>query len=84
MSRARQNPIGLPLPVSVRLVRAGSGEHTHILNPKTGQTLCRSGFGRSGGQQKLFASNANHVTCYRCVKLAQMNEAAGREPWDAE
>lgn len=83
MGRARRNPIGLPLPPSTTLVRAGAGHHTHILNPKTGHTLCESGLGRAGGQQELFVSNARQATCYRCVKLAQMNLAAGREPWES-
>lgn len=82
MGRARQNPIGLPLPPSATLVRVGAGGHTHILNPQTGWHLCESGLGRSGGHQQLYRSNATQATCYRCVKLAQMNMAAGRQPWE--
>lgn len=82
MSRARRNPIGLVLPPGTQLVRVGNGEHTHVFNPKTGHTLCESGLGRAGGQQRLFQANARQATCYRCVKLAKMNLAAGREPWE--
>jgi len=78
--RARRNPIGLPLH-GTPLVRVGSGEHTHVLNPRTQQTLCRSGLARAGGEQQLFKSEATQATCYRCIKLAQVNAEAGREPW---
>jgi hypothetical protein len=81
MGNARRNPIGLPLPPEAILVRVGSGAHSHIYSPMTGHTLCESGLGRSGGQQELFHSEASHATCYRCVKLARMNTAAGRAPW---
>lgn len=80
MSRARRNPIGKLLPGNT-LVRVGAGVHVHILNPETGRQLCNSGFGRSGRNQQVFQSEATAATCYRCIKLAEMNEANGREPW---
>jgi hypothetical protein len=79
MRAARRNPVGLPSSASV--VRLGSGEHTHFLNPKTGLTLCESGAGRAKSSQPIYRSTAKQVTCYRCVKLAKMNLEAGREPW---
>lgn len=81
MSRARRNPIGLPVAEDVRLVRVGEGYHTHILNETTGWHLCESGLGRAKGNQTLHPSNATQATCYRCVKLATMNVRAGRNPW---
>lgn len=81
MARARQNPLGISTSPETRLVRVGAGEHSHILNPDTGQTLCESGFGRSGRSQQLYKSDATQATCYRCAKLATMNLEAGRAPW---
>lgn len=57
----------------------GSGEHSHIYDPSTRHTLCRSAIGRAKSPQQLYKSDADQVTCYRCVKLAQMNLEAGRQ-----
>lgn len=83
MLRARPNPIGLVVQPLLHLVRLGSGEHTHVLNPNTGRTLCESGRGRAKATQPLFRSNARSITCYRCAKLARLNMEAGRQPWEA-
>ena len=82
MSRARRNPIGMPLE-GVTIVRVGNGAHTHVYNPTKQVHLCESGKnagvrGGSGAKPPLFESDANFVTCYRCQKLAAINLAAGR------
>lgn len=74
MSGARRNPIGLPVPQGLKLVRVGSGEHTHIYNPKRGAHLCRSGI-KFGVVPPLYETKANFVTCYRCAKLLAMDAA---------
>ena len=85
MARARRNPIGLA--VNSQLVKVGKGEHTHIYNPKKGTALCQSGKnagkkGGSGAKPALFQTSARYATCYRCIKLAELNMRQGREPWD--
>lgn len=82
MSRARQNPRGPRVP---RLVRVGSGVHTHMLNPETGLHSCRSGInagrgGPSGAVPQIKAAPRGAVlTCGRCKKLWAMNEDAKAE-----
>jgi len=68
MARARRNPIGLPASAGTVVVRAGTGEHTHAL--RNGGLLC--GSGRS---PDLYESDAKFITCYRCIKLLEMNAA---------
>lgn len=87
--KARRNPVGLPLrlPPDLPLVRVGNGFHTHLMDKKTGLHLCLSGknagiAGGSGAKPDVFRSDASAVTCYRCIKLAQLNMEQGREPWD--
>lgn len=86
MAAARRNPLGFPLTSMgagpVQVVRLGTGEHSHLLNPKTKRPLCESGRGRAKAEQKLYKSDATVITCYRCSKLAQMNVDAGRAPWE--
>jgi len=91
MARARQNPIGLPAPSGVQVVRLGSGEHTHVYSPKDKKVICNSGKNagrkaddgtdRRGGNQPVYKAEARFVTCYRCQKLAQINLEAGRQAW---
>lgn len=74
---ARENPLGLPVPKEVTLVRVGKeGQFTHIYNPQTGAHLCRSGI-KHGRIPTLYRSNGRELTCYRCAKLAQINARAG-------
>lgn len=83
MPRARQNPLGLPLPPKTEVVKAGAyGEHTHIWHPHKHVPICKSGFGRAKGNQSYSPSDAKFVTCYRCAKLGNMNLAAGRQVWE--
>lgn len=58
----------MPAPPGATVVRVGGGEHTHVLNPKTGAHLCRSGI-KKGVVPPLYESDADYVTCYRCTKL---------------
>lgn len=88
MARARSNPYGRPVPEGVTLVRVGQGEQTHIFNPTTQLHLCLSGMnaGKKGGTgidtsnfaPQLYMSDAKFITCYRCNKLASINERRGR------
>lgn len=88
MLRARPNPLGLRSP-DARVVHVGRGVHTHLFDPMRGAHLCRSGFnagrgGPSGAEPDVHdAPRASVVTCYRCVKLAEINKAAGRKPWES-
>lgn len=68
MARARRNPIGLPASAGTVVVRAGTGEHTHAL--RYGGLLCGS-----GDSPDLYESDAKFITCYRCIKLLEMNAA---------
>jgi hypothetical protein len=83
--RARRNPIGLPAPPE-HVVRLGEGAHTHFYrsDPMRPPTLCGSGAHLADPLegQAVYRTAANYVTCYRCVKLGEMNKAAGRQPWD--
>jgi len=93
MGKARRNPLGSPVGSEAYVVLAGSGQRTHLLNPKTRKIICNSGknAGRKAkdgtsnrGQkpQQLRPSGASFVTCYRCQKLMQMNQKNGtRFPW---
>lgn len=86
MSVARENPIGLRVS-DAQVVRVGKGMHTHLLDPARGAHLCRSGFnaGKRGGSGTApvyrATPRATVVTCYRCIKLAEINLAAGRKAW---
>lgn len=88
MRDARPNPLGLRAP-GARVVRVGSGKHTHFFDPNRGAHLCRSGFnagrgGPSGAEPELReAPRATVVTCYRCIKIATINKEAGRKPWES-
>lgn len=88
MSLARPNPIGLRVDGG-QVVRVGEGLHTHLLDPYRGAHLCRSGFnaGKRGGSgaspEYRPTPRATVVTCYRCIKLAQINMDAGRKPWES-
>ena len=83
MPRIRLNPLGFTLKSNDgRLVRIGSGQHTHLLSPRTLTPICESGAGRAKEKQSLYASDGKVVTCYRCSKLAEMNVQAGRAPWE--
>lgn len=83
MAKARSNPLGMLQRDSAIVVRLGSGEHTHFLKEEAEQTLCESGRGRAKKKQQIFKSNATFATCYRCIKLAQINVEAGRRPGQA-
>ena len=88
---ARANPLGTLVP-GVLIVRVGIGKMTHILHPKRKMHLCNSG--KNAGNKKadgkdnrgtkpveIFKTDSKYVTCYRCQKLAEMNTAEGRAPW---
>jgi hypothetical protein len=87
MAKARPNPLGLDVP-GARLVRVGQGKATHMFNFRRQEHSCRSGVnaGRGGpsGAKPVVrdAPRASKLTCYRCIKLAEINKAAGRKPWE--
>lgn len=91
MNQTRRNPIGHRVDESVVVVRVGQGLHTHIYNPNTQAVLCNSGKNAGnvtqdgednrGKQQTLYRSNSRFVTCYRCQKLAHVNEQESRPLW---
>lgn len=85
MPKARKNPLGIAFP-GATTVRVGVGEHVHLYDPIRGLHLCRSGrnAGRKGGSgviPKVYKTDGAKVTCYRCIKLGKLNQAAGRKPW---
>ena len=87
MARAKGNPTGGTYP-GVEVVRVGNGERTHILGTH-GVHLCRSGInvGAPGSRSKplISPSYGKFVSCYRCNKLASINQRASRradEPGD--
>ena len=86
--RARSNPYGLPRPEDVTIIQVGErGDRTHIYDPnqklyrvgvlvRQGVPLCGSGY-KSGASPDLYRSDANFVTCTRCIKLYTMNQQKG-------
>ena len=81
MARARKNPIGMR-PGDAQIVQIGPfGKMTHILHPD-GYIICKSGKGRGPAPQQTYTTKAKFVTCYRCQKLAHMNQEQGRASWD--
>lgn len=86
MARANQNPLGLIVPTDVTLVLVGKrGAFTHLYDPTAKMHACQSGKnagrgGKSGamlnGERplQLFKARARNLTCYRCIKIAEMNK----------
>jgi hypothetical protein len=69
----RRNPLGkrfdVPKTKGLVLARLGQkGKRVHIVNPKTGRTLCEP------ENPDLYASEAQVADCYRCLKLIDLNQ----------
>ena len=74
------NPLGRRMP-NVDLVRMGKGQMVHIKHPEEPGTLCAP----RDGMSKKWTANLRPVagevaTCYRCLKLAAMNQALRGHP----
>lgn len=55
------------------------GKFTHLYDPVLGTHACQSGKnagrgGPSGARPELYPTDAKTITCYRCAKLALMNQ----------
>ena len=91
MAKARKNPLGRYFPGVIPVV-VGNGEYVHIYHPNKQFHICKSGKNagrppvegpdqRSERTIQYYRSNAKFITCWRCLKLASINIAEGREPW---
>lgn len=91
MAKARKNPLGRYFPDVIPVV-VGNGDYVHIYHPVKNFHICKSG--KNAGkapingpdlrQERLiqyYESKARFITCWRCLKLASINMAEGREPW---
>lgn len=89
--KARRNPYGKPVPDDITLVRVGRrGTQTHVYDPekvilrggvvvRRGAPLCGSGY-KNNSDPELYESDAQFLTCTRCIKLMMMNETRGGKP----
>lgn len=92
MAKARKNPLGRYFPGVIPVV-VGNGEYVHIYHPTKNFHICKSG--KNAGKPPVngnsdtrtqreviyYRSNAKYITCWRCLKLASINLAEGREAW---
>lgn len=81
MKQPLQNPLGKKFSPQVRVVRMKHGDRRHIQNPETGLTLCnpRSTEKRNYTVFPVPDPDAT-VDCYRCLKLAAMNQERRGSP----
>ena len=93
MAKARKNPIGRTYPGAITVV-VGQGEYVHLFHPDHKRHICNSGKNagrapakgedlRDQRQPIYYATKARFVTCWRCIKLASMNLAEGRQAWQS-
>lgn len=77
----RNNPIGKRFDAKVSVVRMQHGNRRHLQNPNTGLTLCNP---RSTEKRTYtvipVADPEATVDCYRCIKLAAMNQERRGHP----
>lgn len=87
-SQAKSNPLGHDFGSPYTIVRIGNGQQTHLWNPETQHAICGSGTnaGRytlegeraASKPQTFYRSDAQYVTCWRCMKLGEMNLKMGK------